>query len=162
VTPAAANGSAVRQLIVDWGDGQTQNLGAVTGAATVPHVFRNDGSYTITGTLTDAANNTIKVSTGVTVIPVPRPTILVSSSPSNPRVGDDVTFTIQITTPAGVGVTRTRIDYGDGVVDELGGAISANPKHKYNVANTYTATVYVVDTTGEETFGTTRVTVAPQ
>jgi PKD repeat protein len=162
VTVAATNGTAVRDVTVDWDDrSELQHLGAISGNAVVSHVFNEARTYRVTGTVTDAAGNSSSVSTSVTVIPVPRPTILVSSSPSNPRVGDDVTFTIQITLPAGIGANSTRIDYGDMQVDQLGGATSANPKHKYRAADTYTVTVYVIDTTMTETFGTTRVTVAP-
>jgi PKD repeat protein len=122
-------------------------------------VFDEDRSYTVSATVRDASGNSTTVSTGVTVIPVPRPTILVTSSPSNPRVGDDVTFTIQVTTPSGVGVESTTIDYGDGDVEQLGGATSANPRHIYRSANRFTVRVIVRDTTDTETIGTTIVTV---
>src|SRR4051812_44383089 len=51
VTPATTNGSAVRDLTVNWGDGTTpQDLGQVTGTATATHVFRSSGTYVITAT----------------------------------------------------------------------------------------------------------------
>jgi len=161
VTAATSNGSAVRDLTVSWGDGDVQSLGAVTGNAVVSHVYHSTGTFPISATVSDAAGNRSTVSTTTTVIPVPRPTIVVSSSPASPRIGDDVTFTITVTTPQGVGVQQTKIDYGDNSTDFLGGATSANPKHRYKAADTYTVTVTVLDTTDTSTFGTTRVTVAP-
>ena len=62
VTAAATNGSAVRDLTVNWGDGQIQDLGAVTGTATVSHAYRSAGTYTITATVTDAQGNVVSVS----------------------------------------------------------------------------------------------------
>src|SRR5262249_49772458 len=53
VTAAATNGSFVRDVIVNWGDGQTQDLGALTGTATVVHTYLNAGTYPVTATLTD-------------------------------------------------------------------------------------------------------------
>jgi PKD domain-containing protein/Big-like domain-containing protein len=160
VTASTTSGSAVRGVVVNWGDGTTQNLGAVNGAATVSHVFGNDGSYTVSATVTDAAGNTSTVSTGVTVIPVPRPTVIVTPTPQTQVKGGRVNFSIQITTPSGVGVKSTTIDFGDGTTQALGGATSANVPHNYKEAKTsILVTVTVVDTTNETTEGTTTVSI---
>ena len=92
VTVPAQNGSAVREVTVDWGDGDRQNLGAVTGNAVVSHVYDNAGTYAVTGTVTDASGNTSTVSTSVTVIPVPAPTVAhhVLTRPSKGECGDDL------------------------------------------------------------------------
>ena len=161
VTPATANGSAIRELVVDWGDGQIQNLGAVTGVATVPHVYKNDGSFTITATLTDAANNTTRVSTGVTVIPVPRPTVVVTPTPQTATVNGTITFNILITTANGIGVESTTIAFGDGTSADLGGATSASVPKQYSTQGQKQVIVTVVDTAGQTTQGTTSVSITP-
>jgi hypothetical protein len=160
VTVPAQNSCAVREVTVDWGDGSQQSLGAVTGEANVSHVYVTDGTYTVSGTVTDACGNAATVSTAVTVIPVPRPGIQITFTPGAPRVGNDVTFTIQITVPAGIGVRRIQISYGDGQSDDLGGGTSAVAVHRYAVADSYTVRVFVDDTAGQQTQGTTRVTVS--
>ena len=100
VTVAATNGSAVRDVAVNWGDGsRMQSLGAISGNAVVSHVYNKAGTYLVTGTVTDAAGNSNTVSTSVTVIPVPRPTILITPSPSPVKAGGTITFTIQVTAP---------------------------------------------------------------
>jgi hypothetical protein len=67
ITAAATNGSAVRDLSVNWGDGSgVQSLGAVTGTAAVTHVFRIAGTYLVSGTVLDASGNSSTVSTSVT------------------------------------------------------------------------------------------------
>src|SRR5207248_492853 len=73
VTAAATNGSAIRDLTVNWGDGQTQDLGAVVGTATVSHVYRAPGAYTITGTLPDKSGSRVPLSTSLTVNPTALP-----------------------------------------------------------------------------------------
>jgi adhesin/invasin len=159
VTAAAANGSAVRDLSVNWGDGTTQDLGQVSGTATATHVFRNFGTYVITGTVLDAAGNSTTVSTSTTVIPVPRPTIIITPSPVPGHVGGQTTLQIQVTLPSGISVQDLTINFGDNQSADLGGATSASVPHVYTAINTYTVTVTVLDTTGQTTVGTAAVSI---
>lgn len=161
VTAATSNGSAVRDLTVDWGDGTIQSLGAVTGNAVASHVFTRTGTYVVSGTVSDAMGNRNMASTVTTVIPVPRPTVIVTPTPPNPRVNESVTFAIQVTAPAGIGIQSTRIEFGDGQSADLGGASSASVPHSYQTTGAKAVTVRVVDTTGQETLGTTSVNVTP-
>ncbi len=162
VTAAAQNGSAITDFTIDWGDGDRRSFGAVTGALPISHVYSAAGTFLITATATDAAGNRTPTASAVTVIPVSRPTIQITKSPTNPEVGDEVTFSIQVTTTPGIGVQNVTVNFGDGTApEEIGGATSATVTHTYAVANTYTVQVFVVDTTGQTTRGTTTVTVAP-
>lgn len=155
----ATDGSAVRNVAVEWGDGESQNLGALSGTQTVSHVYDDDGTYTVTATVTDAAGNSNTVSTSVTVIPVPRPTVIVTPSPQTQFAGGLVTFSVQVTVPPGIGVVRTTISFGDGEVRELGGASSASVAKTYSTPGTFTVTVTVTDTVGQVTEGTTTVAI---
>jgi adhesin/invasin len=65
VTPATANG--VKDVSIDFGDGDSQDLGSITSAATVSHRFGNTGTYTIKATETDGSGNTTTAITVVTV-----------------------------------------------------------------------------------------------
>jgi Bacterial Ig-like domain (group 1)/PKD domain len=162
VTVPAQNGSAVREVTVDWGDGDRQNLGAVTGNAVVSHVYDNAGTYAVTGTVTDASGNTSTVSTSVTVIPVPAPTVVITFSPVPARANAATTFTIQVTVPAGISVVNTVIDFGDGQSQNLGGLTGSSPPipHVYTSTGTFTARVTVTDSTGRTTIGSTSVSVS--
>jgi hypothetical protein len=160
VTAASSNGSAVRDLTVAWGDGATQDLGAVTGNAVVSHVYTRVGTFVVTGTVTDAAGNRSTVSTSTTVIPVARPTVLVTPTPTTVIAPGTINFTIQITAPAGIGIISTTIDFGDGRPPaDLGGATSATVPHNYTTAGNFLVTVTVTDTAGNVTTGTTSVSV---
>jgi hypothetical protein len=161
VTAGTTNGAAVRDLSVNWGDGSgVQDLGAVTGTAAASHVFRVAGTYVVTGTVIDASGNRSMVSTSVTVIPVPRPTIIITPSPVPGHAGAQTTLQIQVTLANGISVQDLRIDFGDGQSADLGGAASASVPHVYTAAGTYTVTVTVIDTTGQVTTGTTAVSIS--
>jgi len=161
VTAGTTNGAAVRDLSVNWGDGSgVQDLGAVTGTAAASHVFRVAGTYVVTGTVIDASGNRSTVSTSVTVIPVPRPTIIITPSPVPGHAGAQTTLQIQVTLANGISVQDLRIDFGDGQSADLGGAASASVPHVYTAAGTYTVTVTVIDTTGQVTTGTTAVSIS--
>jgi PKD repeat protein len=159
-TPTVPAGDAVRDLTVNWGDGNAvQDLGAVSGATTVSHVFASAGTYIVTATLTDIGGNTSTVSTSVTVIPIPRPTIIITPSPVPGHVGAQTTLQIQVTLPAGISVQNLVVDFGDGQRAVLGGAASASVPHVYTAIGTYTVTVTVLDTTGQTTIGTAAVSI---
>jgi PKD repeat protein len=160
VTPATSNGSAIKDLTVNWGDGQIQDLGAVTGSAVVSHVFRAAGAYTITGTVQDNSGNTVSVSTGVTVNPTSLG-ITITPPATPPGVGLPATFTIGVgTLPAGDAVRNVHMDWGDGSAQDLG-AISSNTTvtHVYAAAGTFTVSATLSDTAGNTQTVSTSVTV---
>jgi PKD repeat protein len=161
VTVAATGGSAIRSVRVNWGDGDAQDLGAVTGNAVVSHVYTSPGTYSVTATATDASGNTNTVGTSVTVIPVPLPTIIITYSPVPAKVNTQTNINIQITVPQGIGIVQTTIDFGDGTSSNLGGAPSASVPHVYTSQGTFTVIVTVRDTTGQVTIGTASVSVGP-
>ena len=98
VTAAATNGSAIRSLVVDWGDGSPfQNLGAVTGNAIVSHTFGKDGTYVVTGTVTDASANSVSVSTVVFVQVAPPLTVSLTTSQSTTGTNTLVNATATVT-----------------------------------------------------------------
>ncbi len=65
ITPPA--GSSARSVVVDFGDGDRIDLGAITAATTVTHRYQSAGSKTVRVTQTDANG---AISTAVTVLTV--------------------------------------------------------------------------------------------
>src|SRR5712691_4209379 len=116
VTAAANNGSSVRDVTVNWGDGQTQVLGAITGSATVAHVFRSAASYSITASVTDSSGNVVNVSTFVTVLP-PLLTLTITPPSTAPSANLPATFTFAATAPAGDAVRNVTVNWGDGTAN---------------------------------------------
>jgi len=160
VTPAATNGSAVRDLKVIWGDGVTTDLGAVSGSAIASHTYGTTGVFLVTGVVTDAAGNSNTQSTPVTVVPVPRPGIIVTQSPNPGHATNETTLTVQVTVATGIFVQSLSINFGDGTSANLGGASSAVVPHIYQAVGTYIATVTVVDSSGQTTIGTAVISIA--
>jgi hypothetical protein len=68
ITVTVPTGTAIQDVRVDWGDGQVQDLGAVTGAA-ISHTFvRSTFTYFVTVTATDTTGNQT-VSTVSVIVP---------------------------------------------------------------------------------------------
>jgi len=160
VTAAAANGSAIRDLTVNWGDGAIQDLGAVTTSAVVAHTYRSPGSYTITATLLDSSGNVVTVSSPVIVNPTAL-SISITPPTTPPGAGLPAPFAIGIgALPAGDTVRNVHVDWGDGSAQDLG-AISSNTTvtHVYTASGTYTASATLSDTAGNTQSVSTSVTV---
>jgi hypothetical protein len=151
VTQAANNGSAIRSLTVNWGDGSTQELGAVTGSAAVAHTYRSEGSYTITATITDGSGNVVTVSTAVAVNPKLQPAVSITTTTTNPTAGTDVAFSASVTPPAGGSViTGVTVNFDDGTSTNLGPVSGANIAihHVFAAGGTYRVTLTATDSNG--------------
>jgi hypothetical protein len=162
VTAAAANGSAVRSVQVNWGDGTPgQNLGPIVGTSVQSHTYTHAGTFVITATLTDSAGNVNTYQTAIAVVPTSSTSINITASVPNvvaPPV--TVTFQIQITPPTGVGIVDVSISFGDGGTNDLGGVNgSITVQHTYLTAGPQTVTATVTDTLGRTNTGTTFINV---
>ena len=152
VAVPATNGSAIRNVTVDWGDGQTQDLGVVTGSTTVSHTYRSEGSYLVVGTVTDSFGTVVKNSTTVAVNPKPQPAVSIVATTTNPTAGTDMTFTASVAPVAGNGsvIRSVSVDFGDGNTTALGAvtgtAIALH--HVYIDSRTYTVTLTATDSNG--------------
>jgi hypothetical protein len=165
VSAAGTNGSAVKDVTVNWGDGSlTQDLGAISGSASVSHVYQNAGTFFVQASLTDISGNVVLVSTSVTVVPVANPTIIIT--PSVPATSGGlfttVNFQLQVTPPAGVGILDAIISFGDGQSNDLGGLSgSTSVSHPYDATHRgqITVTLTVKDTLNRTTSGTASINV---
>jgi hypothetical protein len=142
----------VREVAVNWGDGQTQVLGAVVGTAAVQHTYRSAGSYTIVGTATDAFGNVVNVSITVAVNPKPQPAVSITTTTTNPTAGTDMTFTASVAPATGTGtvIQSASVDFGDGTKTELGAVTGTTISlhHVYQAGGTYTVVLSATDSNG--------------
>jgi hypothetical protein len=166
VTAAATNGSAIRNLVINWGDNQTQDLGAVTGNSVISHTYTSPGTYTITATVTDASNAVVRVTSAVTVNPRPQPTVSLTAPTTTPTAGTDTTFTASVApsaSAAGSTIQDVQIDYGDGTRQDLGAATGTSIQlhHVYQNSGTYTVTLIAQDSNGGIGTAVTSVFVQP-
>ena len=151
VTAASANSSAVREVKVNWGDGRTDILGTFTGSQTQDHIFTNDGTFVVTGTVTDGSGDFNTTSTTVSVQNLPKASVLVTPSVFSASAPATITFTIAISgLPTGVSLRSVEIDYGDGQSEDLGATASASRSHVYTTGGGVSRKVVV---TAEDTSG---------
>jgi len=86
VTPAS--GANIANVRVDFGDGQSTDLGPIGAATPVPHTYNRSGNYTATATVSgDGGSLSASVIIGALAVTL-------SASPSNPGVNVPVTFSV--------------------------------------------------------------------
>jgi hypothetical protein len=167
--PAGGGSVLVTALVRDASGNALANVGVTfsTTAGTLSQSSvstdtNGQASTTLTTTRDADVTATAGAKTATASVKVsPAPTVSVTVSPAAPAAGQAVVFTITVT-PAvnGSPVQSVRIDYGDGDSQNLGGG-STTASHVYSEAGTYTATVRVRDTAGQETAQVLVVVVNP-
>lgn len=150
ITPSAT-GAAVRQVVVNFGDGRSQTLGAVSGAVPLSHTYTSSGTYTLTATVTDSNGDTF---TGAAQVGVGTPSVSIKATQGT-SPGDPVAFEATVT-PAGVTVDRYEWDFGDGGTRTT---TSNTTSHIYSEAKAYTVKVTAVLSGGVRTTAETEIRV---
>ena len=155
--PAAATSNAIREAIVNFGDGTVRNIGSLLARTTIAYTYTRAGVYTVTVTATDVMNFTATSSVAVTINEAATVPITILATPAR---GGIVNFSASVTGSIGGGGASapTSGDFGDG-----SGATTTGPStsHRYLAAGTYVVRLRVVTTTGQEGFAeqTVRVTL---
>jgi immune inhibitor A len=137
---------------VNWGDrSATQDLGAITAATTVFHVFPSPGSYLVTGTVTDSFGTVSTSSISVTINPKPQPVVSLTPPSTPPTAGTDTLFTASVAVAPGSNtvIQDVTIDFGDNTTTDLGPTAGTIPLHHvYDISKTYTVTLKATDSNG--------------
>lgn len=132
----------------DFGDGSPAE-----GGATPTHTYADNGSYTVTLTVSDGSLTSPAVTTTATIANI-APAVGAVSAPVDPvEVGSAVTASASFTDPGRLDTHTASIDWGDGtssdgVVTEQAGSGSASGTHLYAAAGVYTVTLTVTDKDG--------------
>lgn len=109
-----ANGDPIREVSINFGDGSTQSLGALTGTRSVSHVYSRAGTYRVEVTATDTGGVVERAATTVTVEERAIAVTLLASPSLTPRVNTPVQFTATATSASG-NITGYSWNFGDGV-----------------------------------------------
>jgi hypothetical protein len=137
----------IGSVVVDFGDGTTRNLGALSGQTTVPHTYQTEGTYTITASASDAAGCTERVSTAVTILPAQPPDVRITV-PQSARVNESVLVTATVS-----GATSTVIRYewsfGPDAIPSSVSTSSRTVPVRWTTPGTKTITVRVVQANGQ-------------
>lgn len=139
---------------VDYGDGTGVQPSGLSGMSFfLSHIYKDNGIYTVTVSITDNQGATGTGTATVTVNNVP-PTVGAITAPTNPvQVNTAVTASANFTDP-GILDTHTVVwNWGDstisiGSVTENNGSGSASGTHIYTAAGIYTVSITVTDNHG--------------
>lgn len=140
VTPGTATNTPLKNVRIDFGDGNAEDLGAINGAVSVVHTFTSPGSYTVRATLTDTSGASRSSAKLVTVNPV-----TVTSSAASAAINTGFTFTAL--PPPNSSIDRYEWDFGSGSDQTVKN--NNTVQKSYATVGTYTVTVKVYRTNGD-------------
>jgi hypothetical protein len=162
ITPT---GAFFTDVVIDFGDGQQQNIGTVSAARTFSHTYNQRGTFTVTARAT-SANGVISPATTSITVADRAPLALSLAGPTAPislaTTQGLATLTATIATQPGVTtapVSRVEWSFGDNTPVATGTALTIN--HRYASAGTFIATVRVITTDGREASASTTIRVIP-
>jgi PKD domain-containing protein/Big-like domain-containing protein len=153
-TPATG-GAPIQSVVVNFGDGESVDLGAVSGTITVQHVYGDDGTLTPTVTAQDSTGTSASASTVIVVQPI-LVSITAAQSATDPQT---FTFTANVSpTSASTSIASYTWTFGDGAtVTTSSNTIS----HTYTTSGTKTVRVTARTSTNRTFSGSTTVIVPP-
>jgi hypothetical protein len=140
-----ATSSAIRSVTLDFGDGNSRALGALSGTTTVSYQYNRTGVFTVSATATDALGQ-VGVSTLALQV-TDRFAIPVNVTQS--VVAGVATFSATATPRTGTSIRTYEWDFGDGSSSTTTGSITS---HRYTATGTYRVRLRVVATNGDEGF----------
>jgi PKD repeat protein len=122
----------------DFGDGSGAN------GAHVSHTFSRAGSYTVIVTVVDAIDQSSRASVSVTILPVLPTATFTFSYAYGDYVGFDASGS---TSDPGTNIASYFWNFGDGSTDTT---YTPSEYHYYNSSGSYTVTLVVTDSAGQQ------------
>jgi PKD domain-containing protein len=159
VVTVPTGGNPVQRLQINFGDGETRTVAVAStgGTTTVAHKYGNDGTYTVTVSATDSANNTQTQQLVISVAPRPPVTVSLTASTVTPTTGQIVVFTASASAGTGVTIQRYEWTLGDGSTQST----TANSiSHSYGSAGQKLVKVTAIGSDGSEGLAQLVVTVS--
>jgi hypothetical protein len=147
-TVNVASTANISSVVLDFGDGSSQNLGPISGSTTVPHTYRDEGTFTVSATASDASGCSERVSTGITILPAQPPTVTITA-PNSATVNTNVIVSANVS-----GATSTIIRYewnfGPDALPQTVSTASRQTTVRWLVPGTKTFSVRVIQASGPE------------
>ncbi|HEY7498777.1 MAG TPA: PKD domain-containing protein [Vicinamibacterales bacterium] len=151
---STTQGSNIVDYQWTFGDG-----GRASGVLT-QHAFPTAGTYVVTLTVVDAIGRSASTAQAITVTPGQNPTAAFNFSPTNPRVGQQMTFNASASRPpAGARIVSYTWEWGDGSDRVTTGDVLV--AHTFTRSATFTVTLIVTDNFGRTASVSLTLQVAP-
>ncbi|MFB3853641.1 MAG: PKD domain-containing protein [Vicinamibacterales bacterium] len=144
----------IREVEIDYGDGDSENLGAISGSSSIAHVYENAGTYRVTATARDSNGQTATATSIIFVAEAPPLQVTVTAGAITR--GRPVTLTATVTGATTTTVERVVWDFGDGAQATTTGLTTT---HVYSVAGTYVVSVTVTTANGATGLGRVEIVV---
>jgi hypothetical protein len=158
-TVNVATTANISSVVLDFGDGSSQNLGPISGSTTVPHTYRDEGTFTVSATASDAAGCSERVSTGITILPAQPPTVTITA-PQSATVNSNVIVSANVT-----GATSTIIRYewnfGPDALPQTVSTSSRQTTVRWLTPGTKTFSVRVIQASGPEGDQVASIVIVP-
>jgi hypothetical protein len=154
ITPAIGANNLAPRVVINWGDGNQEDLGVVAVPRSITHTYSSPGTYAVVATATGGGETTTASET-VVVAPI---TVVITSSAASGTTATNFSFTV---TPApGASIQNMQVDFGDGSTVDLGPITGPTvvPK-RYNNTGTYTVRATQTNANGTTGTGVVFVTV---
>jgi Big-like domain-containing protein/PKD domain-containing protein len=148
----------IRNVVVDYGDGVQQPLGAISSDSTVQHTYSEPGTYIVRATATDASDFTEQVSTSVTILPAQAPSVTIQG-PQTAKINEAVTFIANVTGTIST-IKEFQWDFGEGANPRFVTTTSSRQTTTYTTPGSKSVTVHVVQNIGPAGDGTTVITIS--
>jgi hypothetical protein len=157
VAPAANSGAVIQSVVMDFGDGTTQPLGAITGTSiALPHVYMTSGTFTATLTATDSNGGQGKAATGVFVQAATPLGVSLTSSQSPSGANTNVTFTATVIGLGNAVVLNYHWTFRPG--DEVNTSTNQQTRTYVAGSGSFTASVTITTSDGRTATGSTVIT----
>ena len=150
----------IRDVTIDFGDGERRSLGAISGSTSIQHTYIEAGTFPVSATAIEASGFTETVSTAVTILPGQPPAVIITASNTNPSVGETVIFTATVSGATST-VLRYEWNFGNGAVPATAETTGNRATASYLNTGTKIITVRVVQATGPSGDGQTAIVVKP-
>jgi hypothetical protein len=150
----------VTDVTINFGDGTSRSLGALSGSTTIQHTYNEAGSYPVSVTATEASGFTERVSTSITILPGQPPAVTITASNNNPAPGETVIFTATVTGATST-ILRYEWNFGRAAVPPTASTTGNRATASYLTSGTSIITVRVIQSTGPSGEGQTAIVVSP-
>jgi len=147
-TVSVAGTANISNVALDFGDGRTQNLGPITGTATIPHTYQDEGTFTVSATASDASGCSERVSTAVTILPAQPPTVTITA-PQSATVNTSVIVSANVSGATST-IVRYEWNFGPDAIPQTVSTSSRQTTVRWTATGTKTFSVRVIQASGPE------------
>lgn len=156
---AGTNARPVQSVVIDFGDGQTQTLGAVTGSVGLTHTYNTPGGYTVSARATDINGGVGVSSTSIVVVRQQLPSVTITAPATATTITPVPISTTASTLASGAQIVNVRVTLQDGTVI-YNGTSAGTFNYRFGGAGTYTLTATATDSNGNTATAQTQTTVS--